>query len=536
MDMVITGGNVLTMDGRDRRAGAIAIEGGKIAAVGAGEEISKLVGPQTKVVRLGGRTLMPGFIDPHNHFSLTTFQPASVDCSVPPHDSVKGVLDAIANAAGGQPPGRWIWGWGFRSALVKEGRPVTRGELDEAAPDNPVSIMDGSVHACYSNSAALQLAGIDRHTPDPPGGEIRKDGKGEPDGTLWEQAMDPVYRLSFRAHLDHYGEEAADLVYHNCMRHAALGITSVGDALVVPEAAEMYRLADGLGKLPIVVHQMFGGDGFFAPPEKAAKGGAGAADPTDRLRGGTVKIFMDPVFPSPALMRFHPGGAEEHHGQRYYTQEEADALVLAAHGRGFQVAIHCLGTWSVEQALNAFERAQREHPRPEPRFRIEHYSLPNLAQIRRTKELGVVASIQPPFVFTNGAMSKSRAEASGGDVRAFPFKTMLSEGLTVSASSDSPCAPVNPMLGLGSIVTRMPRSGGAPVEPEEAVTPLEGLRMYTIDAAYAMSREGEVGSLEKGKRADLAVLSHDPTAVNGDFIRDIQVDQTYIDGRLVWER
>ena len=231
-------------------------------------------------------------------------------------------------------------------------------------------------------------------------------------------------------------------------------------------------------------------------------------------------------------MRFHPGGAEEPHGGRYYTQEEADALVLAAHGRGLQVAIHCLGTWSVEQALNAFERAQREHPRSEPRFRIEHYSLPTLAQIKRTKALDVVASIQPPFILT---MSRTRAEDSGGDVRAFPFKTMLSEGLMVSGSSDSPCAPVNPMLGLGSIVTRKTRAGGAPVEPEEAVTPLEGLRMYTINAAYAMSREAEVGSLEKGKR-DLAVLSHDPAAVDADFIRDIQVDQTYVDGRLVWER
>jgi predicted amidohydrolase YtcJ len=133
-------------------------------------------------------------------------------------------------------------------------------------------------------------------------------------------------------------------------------------------------------------------------------------------------------------------------------------------------------------------------------------------------------------------MSEEKAREAGGDVRVFPFKTMIDEGLVVSGSSDCPCAPVNPLLGLYSIVTRRSRAGGDPIVPDEAVTPMEGLRMYTVNAAYAMGREREVGSLEKGKRADMAVLSHDPTAVDPVFIRDIVVEQTFVDGQAVWER
>ncbi|MEE9325051.1 MAG: amidohydrolase [Dehalococcoidia bacterium] len=536
MDLVLTGGNVLTIDNQNRRAEAVAVEKGRIAEVGASAEIAKLVGPDTKVVHLAGRALIPGFIDPHNHFSMTTFEPISVDCRVPPHNSISGILEAISVAAKDMPRGRWIWGWGFDMRLVKEDRRITRWELDEAAPGNPVCIMDLSYHACYVNSAALKLAGIDRNTPDPPCGWILRDDKGEPDGTLWENALNSVHSPSLRAHLDQYGDDVADLVHHNCMRHLACGITSVGDALVMPETAEMYRLTDEHKKLPILIHQMLGGDQFFLPPHRVSRGETGDGNVSDRLRGGTMKIFMDPEYPSPAMICYHSDGREERYGERYYTQEEVDALVLAAHKRGLQVAIHCLGPWGVELALNAFENAQKQHPLPEPRFRIEHFWLPTLSQIKRAKSLGIIASVQPPFIFNYADIEEERAKEMGGDTRVEPFKSMLSEGLVVAASSDCPCSPLEPLLGLYAMVTRRKRSDGLQAAPEEAVTPMEGLRMYTVNAAYAMLRDGEVGSLEKGKRADMIVLSHDPTAVDPEFIRDIAVEQSYVDGQLLYQR
>ena len=536
MDLVIMGGNVLTMDPQNSRAEAVAVEEGKVAAVGSNAELSKLVGETTEVVHLAGRTILPGFIDPHNHFSINTLEPVSVDCSVPPHATINSIADTIADAARDLPPGRWLRGWGFRTERLKENRAITRWELDEAAPDNPVCIMDGSVHACYANSAALSLAGIDRNTPDPPHGLILRADNGEPNGTLWEGAMDPVYNLSLRAHLEYYGEDVADLVYHNCMRHLAYGITSVGDALVVPDAAELYRISDSRKMIPITLHQMLGAEGFFAPPQRVSRGEVGDGNVSDRLRGGTMKLFMDPVFPSSAYTRYHVSGDEEEVGEIYYTQEVANSLVSQAHQRGLQVAIHCLGNRAVDRALNAFEYALKARPVEEPRFRIEHFTITTLSQIQRARSLGVVAVVQPGFHFTRGQRYRDRVVEMAGDVRAIPLRSMLAEGLVVSASSDYPCGPLPPLTGLYAMVTRRTQQGGEPVTPEEAVDPLEGLQMYTTGAAYAMGREKEVGSLERGKRADMVVLSHDPTAVDPDFIRDIAVEQTYVEGRLLYRR
>jgi len=536
LDKALLGGNVLTMNEGAPRVEAVGFEKGKIVAAGATAEVSKMVGSDTQVVHLAGRTVIPGFVDPHNHFSFTTFQPVSVDCSVPPHVSINGVLDAIGAAAKSAPPGQWIWGWGFNARAMEGHRRITRKQLDEVAPDNPVTIEDSSVHAAYANTPALRLAGIDRNTPDPDHGQILRDDNGEPDGTLWEEALNSVYNLSLRAHLEQYGDYAVDLVRQNCQRYMAAGITSVGDALVLPDAAEMYRQADMMGKLPFRMHQMLGGDGFFSAPSRVASGDTGDGNVSDRLRGGTMKIFMDPVFPSPALIQEHPHGDHEHIGARYYTQEEADIIVLAAHRRGLQVAIHCLGTWSIEQALNAFAAALKAHPASEPRFRIEHYSLPPLEQIRRTASMGVVSVMQPAFVYTGAVRGQERAEELGGGALVFPFKTMLAEGVTVAASSDFPCAPLEPLTGIYAVVTRKTRLGEGPIVPDEAVTPLEALKMYTLNAAYAMNREHEVGSIETGKRADLAVLSHDPTSVDPDFIREISVEQTYVDGELLHNR
>ena len=536
MDLVLTGGTVHTMDRNDRTAEAVGVENGKITAVGTGEELARTVGPDTKVVQLAGRTLIPGFIDGHNHFSFTAFQPVSVDCSVPPHSSIASVLDAIAAAARGAPKGRWIWGWGFRDWQVKENRYLTRGELDEVAPDNPVCILDKSCHACYANSAALKLANMDRNTPDPAHGRILKDDDGEPSGTLWEAAMSPLYGLSMQAHLEYQGEQATELVRNNAMRHLADGITSVGDALVTPEVAALYRHADAKKDLPIRMHQMFGGDGFFSPPEKAAMGEMGDGNVSDRLRGGTVKIFMDPVFPDPALICHHDDGTEEDIGEQYYTQEEVDYLVLNAHKRDFQLAIHCLGTRSIDLAMNSIERAMKEHPRSDPRFRIEHFSYPTLAQTRRMKSLNVVASMQPSFIMTRGPGAVHRAAELGGGVLVYPYRTILSEGVMVTGNSDSPCTPVEPLKGLYCLVHRRGRPGSEPVVADEAITPLEALRMYTANSAYAMSRESEIGSLEVGKRADMVVLSHDPAAVDPEFILEIKVDQSYVDGELLYQR
>ena len=538
MELLFTGGRVLTMDALDRIASGVAVRDGRIVAVGDSEEARRAVGPDATHVPLQGRALIPGFCDPHNHFSMTTFEPRSVDCRTPPLAGKAAVLEAIAAAAAGSLAGQWIWGLGFNTGafepVIGDADALLRGELDEVAPHNPVCVMDSSYHACYANSAALALVGIDRGTPNPPGGEIRRDGSGEPNGVLWERAMDPVHHASMRGYIDTFGPDVvADLVQQNAQRHLSYGITSVGDALVMPESAEIYRLTDERGKLPIVIHQMRGGPGFFTAPEDAAGGAFLEDDVSDRLRGGIVKIFMDPVWPSPAMTICHADGATEDFGAPYYGQEEVDHLVLDATSHDLQVAIHCIGNRAVEQGLNAFERALRETPRSDPRYRIEHFSLATTEQIVRAQSLGVIISHQPPFLNAVGDYFETRIAAAGIDARPIPYRAMLDAGLAVASGSDFPCAPVDPLLGLYGLVSR--RSGdGQLVAEEQAITPREALRTYTLNSAAAMFREHEVGSIEVGKRADLVVLSHDPSLVDPEFIRQLVVQQTYVDGDLLY--
>lgn len=531
------GGRVLTLDVRQRTVEALAVRDGTIAAVGASADIAPLATAATETVHLAGRAVIPGFVDPHNHFSLTAFAPVAVDCSVPPLSDKSAALEAIAAAAGDAPTGRWIWGIGYSTRRGRAPDALTREELDRAAPDNPVCVIDSSVHACYANSAALALARIDRETRDPEGGRILRSEDGDPTGVLWERAMNPVHRQSTAGLIAYYGEEAiADLVHANAMRHLACGITSVGDANVMPEGAAMYRSAEVRGRLPIAIHQLRGGEEFLAPPERAVAGAfLDDDDDSDRLRGGSVKIFMDPVFPRNAGLRIHPDGHRERLGTPFYTQQQADGLTLAAAERGLQVAIHCLGGWAIEQGLNALERALERFPAPRAPHRIEHFGEPAREQIARAAALGIMVVYQPSFLYQSGERAAAALAELGSDVPPAPLRTMLDEGVQVAASSDFPCAPLEPLNGLYSLVSRRTRDGVATVAPEEAISALEGLRLYTLGGARAMSRESEVGSLEVGKRADLVVLSHDPTAVDAEHIREITVLQSYVDGRCLYD-
>ncbi|MBM3945445.1 MAG: amidohydrolase [SAR202 cluster bacterium] len=537
MDAVLLGGNILTMDRSKRRVQALAVRGGKIAAVGPTGEIARLATPKTKVVNLNGRTVTPGFMDPHNHFSMTTWEPVSVDCRVPPLRNKKAVLDAIAAAAAAAPTGKWIWGQAYSFQVFEEAGVLTKGELDEAGGDHPVCIMDFSYHALYANSAALKLAGITKNTPDPRGGVIVRDASGQPNGFLQERAMDLVHKTTMRAFIDLYGEDAvADLVYQNSMRHLEHGVTSLGDAQTMPESGEMYRIADKRGKLPICVRQLRGGDTFFGAPERASRGEFGKDTVSDRLRGGTMKIFMDPVFPNFGLYRCHPDGKMTPEGEVYYTQDEVDQLVLNASKNGLQVAIHCIGNRAIEQGLNALERSVREVKGSDKlRHRIDHFSFPTNKQIQRIAKSPFIISQQPAFIYNIGHMFEQTLKDYNIDAPAAALASMVDAGATIAAGSDFPCASIAPLDGIAASAGRRHISGRQ-IAPEQAISAEESIRQYTNGSAYVLFRENEVGSLEVGKQADMVVLSHDPTAVHPDHIRGVVVEQTYVNGDLKFKK
>jgi predicted amidohydrolase YtcJ len=522
-------GTVITLDGESGLAKAVLVREGRVAEVG-GPELVERVGGAAKQIDLGGRVVVPGFIDAHNHFSFSAFQPDMVDCSTPPLESLVDVLATVARHCEGVPADAWVRGWGFHSSQVREGRNPTRGELDEVAPENPVVIIDVSFHACYVNSRALELTGLSRHTPDPPRGSIGRDRAGEPNGTLLESASDLPQRDSWLEYIARDRDRAVDLLERQCRRFLALGITTVGDALVLPPAADLYLRTKQAGKLLLSVTQLHGGETFFDPPRPDRRDVDLHAGDGDLLHGGIVKIFMDGAYPSPAIDRLSEDGCLRSAGETNYTPEELAELVLLAAGNDLDIAIHCGGNRAVERALDAFAVVRERYPATDITLRIEHSFIGGPGQAERFADLGVHLVTQPGLARAYGhVFAGLRGEDQSDKLTLFPTRSMLDAGVLVAGSSDYPCGGGLAPLEIMSAAVERRLADGEPIDPDEAVGREDALRMHTVNAARACNRERIEGSITPGKRANLVVLDGSPLESDP---RAVTVLQTWVDGEL----
>lgn len=534
MDRLLVNGRIHTFDALDRTVDALAIRAGRVVAAGASAELKAQATPDTEVIDLGGRTVTPGFIDAHNHFSCTTFEPLWIDCHNPPMCGLQDLLAAFAAKAAEVPAGQWIRGWGYEHRWSPEGRLPTRWELDEACPNNPVVLVHLSCHLIVANSRALALAKIDRDTPDPQGGTIVRADSGEPNGALYEAASGLLQNLSVDDVAAANPEQTYDLMAANGRKYLAVGITTLHDALVTPTMARMYRGADAAGKLPLTVHQMFGGDDqFFGVPRAAIEDGI-APDGRDtlRLKGQTLKLFTDGMFPTMAMAFPLPGGGCKYVGCRFHDPEQLNEMVLRGHRHGWQMAVHALGNHAIALALDAIAAAQQAHPRSDARFRIEHFDICTDALIQRARDLGVIVVIQPVFAWQFGDLYLSKPVPDG--MYAESWRRVKDGGVTMAGSSDYPCARLAPFETIAAAVNRETFTGQRFL-PEQGLTVREALRLYTTDAAQAGFSESEEGSLEVGKRANLLVLDADPLSVPSEQLSRIQVEQTWVDGELAYE-
>ena len=535
MDQIIANATVLTMDATARRVRSLGVHDGRIAAVGDEEGVRATLAPDAAVIDLQGRTVIPGFIDGHTHFINSTFEAVQVDCSTPPLATLAEVLERLRLAAAEATPGQWVRGWGFHWSRVRERRNPTRVDLDAIAPEHPIVVIDASYHGCFVNSRGLELAGIDRHVSPRGHGIIVLDEAGDPTGELFETSSDAPAALSWRSYAERSPADAITLMEANARRHLALGITSVSDALVTPEGAALYAAVAEAGRLPIDIHQMLGGQTFFdaprvgqAPTEESLRVRHG------RLSAGTVKMFMDVVHPGPAIDRRTADGYR-HTGRNFYSRTEAEALIVDIVERGFEPAVHALGSCGLEQALAAYEAVRRVSGRDAASLRVEHFIIATGEQVSRTNSLGVKAVVNPGFIDRWGDMYLHEwrgDETDWDELRIIPIRSMLDAGVTVAAGSDYPCAPMSPLVCIQAAVTRMSMTGET-VDACEAIDPLEGLRLYTSSAA-AVDGRADIGTIEVGKRASFAVLDADPTAVASEAIGTIKVLQTWVDGARVF--
>lgn len=533
--LLITGATIHTVDPRGSTHTALLVRDGRIAAVGSAAEVRAHADAGTPVLDLTGRTVVPGFIDAHNHLSNAAFEPISVDCSTPPLDSIDAVLGAIESHCRTLPPGGWVRGFGFQGALIREQRNPTRGELDEVAPHHAFFLQESNVHAGYANSAALAAVGISACTPDPWGGHIERDVRGEPTGTLLEAAVNLLQTASWEAYASADWDRAIGLLERKSRDYLAVGITGVGDACVTGGSAELYRRADHAGRLPLTVQQIHGGDHFFSAQDLRHHDFLERVRErdTDRLRGGAMKVFVDRAYPDGPGVHAHEDGCRTHQGGVYYGPAEVRALAVEASRLGIESVMHGMGSCAIDAITNAY-RAVRLDGNDDAILRLEHAFIAERESGQTLASLGIDLVTNPGLLHHDGRVFDSWRRNDDA-LAVMPIRSMLDAGVRVSFASDHPCGTYSPAMIMWSAVTREHYRGGQ-IDADETITAAEALRASTINPAWASGRAHEVGSLEVGKRANLVVLDLDPLAIPAAAIRELVVERTMVDGAWVYER
>jgi len=531
-DLVFVNGKVITVDEARPLAGAVAVQDGKIIAVGDNAAVKDTVGSKTEVIDLRGKTLLPGFNDSHLHLVFAGVNQLQVNpggCR-----SIGDLAEMVRAKTATEPAGQWIVGHGWDQNLFREGRFPTRHDLDPVSPEHPVAMARTCGHVTVVNSRALELAGITKDTPDPAGGEIERDpDTGEPTGLLRETAGKLVSRF-YSPWPYSLAKKALRLA---AAQAVAAGLTSVttDDSRFIGGYRECFRLYRELWDdgIPMVrSYQLIFHDELDALLEEGWKQGGGDA----KIRFGAIKVFQDGGLGGrTAWLREPYDSAPDTCGVPMYSQTELDAMLMKVHGAGLQVAIHAIGDAAIDSCLTAIAKAQRAKPRPDPRHRIVHYDILDAAILQRSVELGIVADIQPLFVAMNGNYVVKHLGAARAKLT-YPWKTILERGIPCGGGSDSPVVSFAPLAGIWSAVTRHAdySNESAAFLPEEKLTVMEAIKLYTIGSAYTTFEEDIKGTITPGKLADLVVLGADPTQVTPDEIRDIPIEMTVIDGKVVY--
>jgi predicted amidohydrolase YtcJ len=529
-DLLLVNATVVTMDAGHETHEAIAISGDRIAWVGSRADARDHLGAVGRTLDLGGATVLPGFIDAHNHVILLGHWLGQVDCSAAAVGSVAGIVDAIATRARTVPAGTWIEARGYDDTRLADGRHPSRADLDVATRDHPVLLRHVSGHMSVVNSRGLELSGIRPGTPDPVGGRIDRDVRGDPTGLLQEQATSLV-PVPFTPQ-DQAALEAS--LRSGGRAYLGAGVTGSHEAgIFSPPELSAFQAAWADGWLAQRTYLMFRIDFVPAIEALGLQGGFGDA----RLRFGAIKLVADGSLigrTAAVSQPFLDDPAPDNTGLLTIPPAELHDLIWRGHRLGWQMAIHAIGDRAIETVLDGFEAAMTRLARPDPRHRIEHCGVLRPDLIRRIRDLGVVPVSQPPFIaeFGDGFLrhlGHARCQLT------YPLRALLAEGIPVAGSSDSPVSSYRPLVGIQAAVTER-TADGVPFAPGEGLTAEEAIRLYTRNAAYASFDEGRVGTIAAGKLADLVILDSNPITAEPEAIAGIPVLATMVGGDMVYER
>jgi len=517
--MILTNGNIITMNQKKPKAQAIAIQKDKIIAVESNNQIKKLAGKTTKIIDLKRKTVVPGFTDAHTH--ILSFGASLNNLNLRDIASIKEMQKKLQEQVKKTPSEKWVLGGGWDHEKLKEKRYPTRFDLDKVAPKNPVFLQRSCKNMCVVNTKALQIAGITKKTKPPKGGKIDIDpNTGELTGIIHTTAMDLIEKVIPKLN----EEELEQTCLLACQKAAEAGLTTVHWIIESPTEIRLIQKLRADKKLPIRIYIIIPVEFMKHLIELGLQTGFG----DKMIKIGSIKILTDGSLGArTAALTETYSDEPKTKGMTLYAQEELNRLVTEVHEANLQLAVHAIGDKAVDMTLTAIEKALAKSPRKNLRHRIEHASVLKEKLIDRMKKLNLIASVQPHFIisdfWTIDRLGPKRARW------AYPFKTLMHEGVLTTGSSDCPVEPISPLLGIYAAVTRRENQ-------EERITVNEALRMYTINAAFASFEENIKGSIEVGKLADLTVLSHDPETIIAEEIKNIEVEMTIVDGKIVYAK
>lgn len=543
-DTIILGGNIYTMDAQNPQAQAMAVKNGRIIAVGTDGEMVKFQSDSTQLIQLKGEFVMPGFIEGHGHFS--SLGASLINLNFLKSKNWNEIVAQVAGEVKNTASGDWIIGRGWHQEKWNErlerevlGYPY-HDHLSEISPDNPVMLIHASGHSLFANQKAMELAGISPETPNPVGGEIVRGHQGEAIGVFEETAMDLI-KNAYREYLLSLGKEEKDAIWkkgislaqEECLKN---GVTSFQDAGSSYEEIKKYREMAENGALDLRLWAMLrhsydemkgqmngfpiigAGEGFFTC--RAIK------TEIDGALGSYGAWLLESYQDKPNFK-----------GQNTTPVEEVENIAKLAMDHNMQLCVHAIGDRGNREVLDIMERVFKENPnKKDLRWRMEHAQHLDTTDIPRFKELGVIASMQGIHCTSDARFVEKRLGEERARKGAYAWRSLLDSGAVVSNGTDTPVEDVNPLESFYASVTRKRIDTGFEFFPEQAMTREEAIYSYTKACAYAAFEENEKGVLEKGKWADMVVLSKDLIHCTEAEILETQVLMTILGGEIKFQR
>jgi len=540
MNLILVNGKIITMNNSNPRAQAVAVKDRKIVKVGNNDEVLALKNGHTTVIDLKGKTVVPGFNESHMHLLNYAYGLKKVDCSGA--RSVEEIIERVKEyiKQNKPKPGEWILGRGWNQIMFDDKRELTRHDLDKISTKHPICFTRICEHVVAANTMAIKLAGVTNNTDQPVGGHFDVNEKGEPLGIFKETARYMIYNIIPDASV----EEIKDMLLKAARIASSYGVTSIQT-----DDFETFASKD-FEKIIKVYNELVAEEAFpvrvyeqcLLPQIDRLKYFLNLGYKTglgnEYFKIGPLKLLTDGSLGARTAYLCKPYTDDfSTRGISVFTQDELDELIITAHNRGMQIVTHAIGDGAMYMCFESFKRAQAQNPKEDPRFGIIHLQITDKVLLKKFKEQDVIAYVQPITLNNDLHMVEDRVGKDRAKTT-YNYRYLFDSGVPVAISSDCPVDSLNPMKNIYVAVTRKdyegyPEGGWM---PEQKLTINQALYGFTMGSAYASFEENMKGSIETGKYADMVVLSEDIYGVNPDKIQYIEVETTFLGGKIVYKR